>query len=137
MSIVRMLGGDQTDPRQQLALDLMRADSELIDQLVRIRKSRMTQQQLAEVLGTSQSAVARFESGDRDPHLSTLRRYALAVEASVTHNIVDDALTDRPDRVAWVCGPRQSSRHESADRRASWQATGQAPWAPVGTSLDA
>jgi predicted transcriptional regulator len=39
----------------------------------------MTQTQVAALMGTSQSAVARLESGDADIRLSTLERYAAAL----------------------------------------------------------
>ena len=44
-----------------------------------------SQAQVAERMGISQGAVARIESGERDPHLSTLRRYAHAVRVRVIH----------------------------------------------------
>jgi predicted transcriptional regulator len=40
----------------------------------------LTQTQVAARMGTSQSAVARLESGDSDIRLSTLERYAAALE---------------------------------------------------------
>ncbi len=38
-------------------------------------------------MGTSQSAVARLESGDVDVRLSTLERYAAAVDRTVAWRI--------------------------------------------------
>jgi transcriptional regulator with XRE-family HTH domain len=43
--------------------------------------ARLTQAELAERMGTSQSAIARLESGRSKPSLSTLRRYAKATGA--------------------------------------------------------
>ena len=39
----------------------------------------LSQTQVAARMGTSQSAVARLESGDADVRLSTLERYATAI----------------------------------------------------------
>lgn len=39
-------------------------------------------------MGVTQPAVAEFDSQEHDPRLSTLRRYALAVGATVTHRVV-------------------------------------------------
>jgi transcriptional regulator with XRE-family HTH domain len=39
----------------------------------------LTQTQVAALMGTSQSAVARLESGEADVRLSTLERYAAAL----------------------------------------------------------
>jgi predicted transcriptional regulator len=39
----------------------------------------LTQTQVAARMGTSQSAIARLESGDADVRLSTLERYAAAL----------------------------------------------------------
>jgi transcriptional regulator with XRE-family HTH domain len=39
----------------------------------------LTQTEVAARMGTSQSAVARLESGDADVRLSTLERYAAAI----------------------------------------------------------
>jgi len=84
-----LLGIDLIDPSQRLARILAEQDEALVDRLVEIRKaSNKSQQDVAAAMGVSQSAVARIESGARDPHLSTLRRYAHAVGALVTHNVV-------------------------------------------------
>ena len=44
-------------------------------------KAGLTQQQVAERMGTTQSTVARMESGKRPPSLRTVQRYAQAVGA--------------------------------------------------------
>lgn len=56
----------------------------LADDLVERRlKLGLSQTEVAERMGTSQSAVARFESGEADVRLSTLERYAAAIECSL------------------------------------------------------
>lgn len=52
----------------------------LADELVQRRLSLgLSQTEVAARMGTSQSAVARLESGQSDVRLSTLERYAAAV----------------------------------------------------------
>ena len=52
----------------------------LAEQLVSARlEAGLSQTEVAARMGTSQSAVARLESGDADIRLSTLERYATAV----------------------------------------------------------
>ena len=56
----------------------------LIEELVRARReSELSQTEIAARMGTSQSAVARLESGELDARMSTLERYAAAVGAVV------------------------------------------------------
>ena len=57
---------------------------ELIDELVRARQEGdLSQTEIAARMGTSQSAVARLESGALDARLSTLERYAAALGHTV------------------------------------------------------
>jgi predicted transcriptional regulator len=57
---------------------------ELIAELIRARReSELSQTEIAARMGTSQSAVARLESGDLDARLSTLERYAAALGRTV------------------------------------------------------
>jgi predicted transcriptional regulator len=57
---------------------------ELITELIRARReSELSQTEIAARMGTSQSAVARLESGDLDARLSTLERYAAALGRTV------------------------------------------------------
>jgi transcriptional regulator with XRE-family HTH domain len=61
------------DRRRALAADLTRTRLGL----------GLSQTEVAARMGTSQSAVARLESGDADVRLSTLERYAAAVGRSL------------------------------------------------------
>jgi transcriptional regulator with XRE-family HTH domain len=57
------------------------ADAEytIIETLIRARNdAKLSQAELAKRIGTTQSAIARLESGGISPSLSTLRRYAAA-----------------------------------------------------------
>ena len=57
---------------------------ELIAELIKARReSELSQTEIAARMGTSQSAVARLESGDLDARLSTLERYAAALGRTV------------------------------------------------------
>ncbi|MGK5112395.1 MULTISPECIES: helix-turn-helix domain-containing protein [unclassified Geodermatophilus] len=61
---------------------------ELIEELVRARReSELSQTEIAARMGTSQSAVARLESGELDARLSTLERYAAALGRTVDWRI--------------------------------------------------
>ena len=58
-----------------------KADAEfaLIEAMITARKdAKLTQAELAEKIGTTQSAIARLEAGRVSPSISTLRRYAEA-----------------------------------------------------------
>lgn len=44
----------------------------------------MTQQQLADALGVAQQSVTRWETGEREPRVSTLRRIAAVLGCDVT-----------------------------------------------------
>lgn len=76
-------------PRAQV---LAREDRELKADLVAMRRAAgLTQQQLADRMGVSQQAVQKLERYDSDPKMSTLRRYANAVEAIVEHRVKRDS----------------------------------------------
>lgn len=61
--------------------DIQTRRQEMIDELVAARKLRgVSQTEVARRMGTSQSAVARLESSSADLRLSTLERYAAALD---------------------------------------------------------
>jgi DNA-binding XRE family transcriptional regulator len=62
--------------------DQLKDEFNLLDQFLKARAKRgLTQAQVAEKIGTTQSAVARLESGrgKHSPSLATLSRYAKAL----------------------------------------------------------
>lgn len=68
-----------------------KADAEfaLIEALVRARtRAKLSQAQLAEKIGTTQSAIARLEGGGVSPSIATLRRYAEATGAKLHIDLV-------------------------------------------------
>ena len=68
-------------PGLQGMLDRRRA---LMAELVAARREHgISQTEIAARMGTSQSAVARLESGEWDARLSTIERYAAAVGSTV------------------------------------------------------
>lgn len=84
--IAELLGVDETDEQDLLAGELVRADYAWVDQLVRMRKELgLSQAQVADAMGRSQSVVSDIETMSSDPRLSSLRRYALAIGAAVKH----------------------------------------------------
>ena len=61
--------------------------SSLVKGMVSARKeAKMTQTELAEKIGTTQSAIARLEAGRVSPSIATLQRYAMATGRSLHIN---------------------------------------------------
>ena len=72
------------DPAFAAAYRDAQARSDLRLQLIRLRrKSGLNQTQVAAAMQTTQSAVSVFESGECEPYLSTLQRYAQAIGVEV------------------------------------------------------
>ena len=56
----------------------------IAEQVVEQRRARdLSQQELAELCGTTQSAIARFERGGRPPKIDTLLRIAEALDCEL------------------------------------------------------
>jgi transcriptional regulator with XRE-family HTH domain len=56
----------------------------IADQVIEQRHARnLSQQELAELCGTTQSAIARFERGGRPPRVDTLLRMAEALDCEL------------------------------------------------------
>jgi predicted transcriptional regulator len=71
------------NPEFKKEYDALEDEFALIGELLGARgKAKLSQAQVAKRMGTSQSAVARIESG-RSPSLNSLRRYAKAVGRKV------------------------------------------------------
>jgi predicted transcriptional regulator len=76
-------------PLEQLRRKLAHADqgwffAQIAEQVSERRAERgLSQQQLAELCGTTQSAIARLESGGRPPRIDTLLRIAEALDCEL------------------------------------------------------
>jgi transcriptional regulator with XRE-family HTH domain len=74
------------------AEQLVESHFELMQSLIALRKKkRLSQETVGERMGISQPAVAAFEAMDSNPTLSSVRRYAHAVGARITHQVFDDS----------------------------------------------
>lgn len=70
---------------------LVDARDRLLEGLVRLRKEhKLSQQTVAERMGVSQPTVAAFERYDANPTVSSIIRYAMAVDALLDIKVVDD-----------------------------------------------
>lgn len=68
------------DPATCAEYDTLAPEFETARELIAARaRAGLTQQEVAERMGTTQSTVARLESGKRPPSLRTVQRYAQAV----------------------------------------------------------
>jgi DNA-binding XRE family transcriptional regulator len=67
------------DPSFKAGYDALEEEFALASLVIEARtRAKLTQAELADKMGTSQSTVARLESGKAAPSLSTLRRIAKA-----------------------------------------------------------
>ena len=70
---------------------LVDAKDRLLEDLVSFRKEhKLSQQTVAERMGVSQPTVAAFERYDANPTVSSIIRYAMAVNALLDIKVVDD-----------------------------------------------
>ena len=72
----------------------------------------MTQQQVAERMGTKKSAISRLENNAGDVRLSTLQRYAEAVGRRI---VIQVASVEEKAKPAPVRNPRKSRERVAAD----------------------
>lgn len=88
MDLEALLGIDPADPRDRLADYIVTADENLMRELVARRKElKLRQEDVAERMGIDKSNVSRIERGDRDLLQSTLRRYLMAIDSVVVHEV--------------------------------------------------
>ena len=73
-----------------IAAELVRGHENLLAQLIAMRQAKgITQGTVAARMGVTQPTIAALEAHDSNPTMATVRRYALAVRASVTHTVED------------------------------------------------
>jgi transcriptional regulator with XRE-family HTH domain len=92
----------------------------LLTELVKLRKKhKLSQKTVAERMGVKQPTVAAFERYDANPRLSTIRRYALAVDALIETKIVDDCV-DTVNGFSAIVATLQWGAREDAFSNANW-----------------
>ena len=100
-----------SDPRIRAEYEALAPQFELIHEFIAARaRAKLTQEQLAERMGTSQSAVARIESGNRIPSVRTLQRFAAATGTRLVIKLVP---------LARAAAGRGSRRSSPAKRRSA------------------
>ena len=68
------------DPETRKAYDSLEVEYQILSDMVRLRnKKKITQKELAKKIGTTQSALSRFEMGDINPSLDFLKKVASAL----------------------------------------------------------
>ena len=78
------------EPRFAAEYEDARELTALIRRLTALRKrSSLTQLEVAERMGTTQSAVSDFENGEHDPQFSTIQRYARALGMRIHPDVID------------------------------------------------
>jgi predicted transcriptional regulator len=71
------------NPEFKKEYDALEEEFSLIGELLKARtRAKLTQAQVAQRMGTSQSAIARMESG-RAPSMASLRKYAKATGSKI------------------------------------------------------
>lgn len=99
-----------------------------IDALVRVRnRLGLTQTEIARRMGVKQPTVSGFETEGSDPRLSTLQRYARAVDATVWVHVTANASAGMRPGFYLEQGERVSQHAEHAemtDRAESWADSG-------------
>jgi transcriptional regulator with XRE-family HTH domain len=84
------------EPGFKTGYDALAEEFSLASTLIQARaRAKLSQEQLAQRMGTSQSTIARLESGTASPSLSTLRRFAEATGMRVQVSLEPTGRTRR------------------------------------------
>jgi transcriptional regulator with XRE-family HTH domain len=79
------------NPEVKAEFESVRPEYAVLDEFLKIRAAKgLTQNQIAEKIGTTQSVIARLESGKskHSPSIATLSRYAEALDCQLEIRLV-------------------------------------------------
>ncbi len=77
------------DPEARKEYERLGPEFEISSELIAARKrAKLSQEDLANRMGTTQSAIARLESGQKMPMMQTIQRYAEATGSRVRLSLV-------------------------------------------------
>ncbi len=129
----------QRDPKFRAAFEDASELQAILDSLVKLRKALgLTQTAVAARMGVRQPTVSGFETETSDPRLSTLQRYARAVESRVRLSVEMPAACDLvsasrsaydPNEGSSVADPRPEVCRSSRARQ--WTPPRPGAWALV------
>ena len=78
-----------SDPEARKEYERLGPEFEISSELIAARKrAKLSQEDLANRMGTTQSAIARLESGHKMPMMQTIQRYAEATGSRVRLSLV-------------------------------------------------
>lgn len=76
------------DPEIKAEYDRLGPEFEIIEAIIKKRlEKNMSQKQMADKMGTKQSALSRLESGNYNPSLAFLKKVAFALDAKLSISI--------------------------------------------------
>ncbi len=76
------------EPEFKKEYEALEPEYKLASSLIRLRLAKgLTQEQLAKLLNTKQESIARLESGNSLPSLSTVKKVAAALDAELEINL--------------------------------------------------
>lgn len=91
MDIFQELGIDMKDSGTVATIETYSQLRQVVQKLVELRKKRgMTQNDVAKELMVSRQAVAKIEDPNSNPKISTLIGYAIAVDAHINLEVVEN-----------------------------------------------
>ncbi|MGD0733130.1 MAG: helix-turn-helix transcriptional regulator [Terracidiphilus sp.] len=87
------------DPKFVAAYNVLESEFALASAMIKARADAdMTQEQVAEAMGTTQAAIARLESGKVPPSTRTLERFAKATRTRLCISFAREALSRKVAR---------------------------------------
>ncbi len=99
MSIQNLKNKALQSPEVKSAYDLLETEFALIDALITMRKkSGLTQEEVAQKLGTQKSNISRLETGSGNPSWKTLKNYADACGFEISMKLKNKGLASSNHR---------------------------------------
>ena len=103
-----------TDPGRQAFVEQVRAEAEIAVQLHKLRlRAKKTQAEIAAIIGTTQSAVARIEHG-KNLRMDTICKYAAACGQRIRIKLVAAPLSPSPTKYPILPSAALAVHEESA-----------------------
>lgn len=94
---------------QRLALALAQSERALVEELTKLRKrTGLSATEVAQRINRHKSSISKFEARKADPHLSTVFRYAHAIDAMVEIQVRPFTHWEKSQTIRQVAAPASS-----------------------------